>query len=81
VQGVGFRWHARERARELELSGWIANLADGRVEMWAQGAGAKLDALEAWLHRGPPAARVERVIVERGAAASFHAPSYDRIAW
>lgn len=61
VQGVFFRACTCERALDLGLSGRATNLADGRVEVVAQGETAALDALEAWLHRGPPAARVERV--------------------
>lgn len=37
VQGVGFRWWTRSRALELGLAGWAANLADGRVEVVAEG--------------------------------------------
>lgn len=37
VQGVGFRWWTRARALELGLAGWAANLADGRVEVVAEG--------------------------------------------
>ena len=45
VQGVGFRWWTRCRALELGLTGYAANLADGRVLVVAQGrceAGEKL---------------------------------------
>jgi acylphosphatase len=61
VQGVGFRWHARERARELGLAGWIRNLADGRVEAWIEGEPVSVGQMRAWLEHGPPGARVERV--------------------
>ncbi len=61
VQGVFFRASTREQALRLGLSGRAVNLADGRVEVIACGAVGALDALEAWLHRGPPAARVDGV--------------------
>jgi acylphosphatase len=37
VQGVGFRWWTRSRALELGLRGTVTNLADGRVEVVAEG--------------------------------------------
>lgn len=62
VQGVFFRASTRERAFDLGLSGRATNLADGRVEVIAQGDATALDALEAWLRQGPPAAHVESVV-------------------
>lgn len=61
VQGVFFRQSAVERARALGLAGWVRNRDDGRVEGLATGEAQALDAFEAWLHRGPPAAQVEHV--------------------
>lgn len=61
VQGVAFRWSARERARELGLSGSARNLRDGSVEVFVQGAQAKVDLLCDWLWHGPPHARVQAV--------------------
>jgi acylphosphatase len=45
VQGVGFRWWTRCRARELGLVGWARNLEDGRVEILAQGPREACDQL------------------------------------
>jgi acylphosphatase len=46
VQGVGFRWTVKDLAKEFEVVGTIKNLADGRVELLAQG-GETDDFLEA----------------------------------
>ena len=37
VQGVGFRWHALNVARQLPITGRIKNLSDGSVEAEVQG--------------------------------------------
>lgn len=69
VQGVGFRWWTRSRALEFGLVGSAANLADGRVEVVAEGTERDCRALlEALRSAGTPG-RVERV-VERFSAAS-----------
>ncbi len=65
VQGVFFRASTRDRARALDLDGWVRNLPDGSVEVLARGDDAALDALREWLHRGPPLARVTEVRCER----------------
>ncbi|MEJ8568984.1 acylphosphatase [Elongatibacter sediminis] len=64
VQGVWFRASTRREAERLGLSGRAVNLADGSVEVVAAGPQAALDALAAWLRRGPPMARVESVDAE-----------------
>lgn len=61
VQGVGFRWHAREQASRLGLAGWTRNLADGRVELHLEGREPALRAMLDWLARGPSAAQVHAV--------------------
>lgn len=64
VQGVGFRWWTRQRAVAYGLSGWARNLADGGVEVVAEGARRDCDALVRQL-RGPGTpGRVERLSVE-----------------
>ena len=61
VQGVFFRGAAADEARTLALAGWVRNLPDGRVEIVAEGHRRALNALAAWAHNGPPAARVSDV--------------------
>lgn len=58
VQGVGYRQGCRSRARSLNLVGWVRNLHDGRVELFAQGAAESVDSLLDWVWAGPPGARV-----------------------
>lgn len=62
VQGVWFRESTRREAERLGgLRGWVRNLSDGRVEVLAEGAPNRLDALRAFLSEGPDLARVEQV--------------------
>lgn len=61
VQGVGFRWFVRDRARRLGLRGTVQNRADGAVVVHAEGPATSLAALRALLYDGPPGAVVERV--------------------
>jgi acylphosphatase len=57
VQGVGMRWWVRARALELGLSGHAANLADGRVEVVAEGPWERCADLLALLVEEPTRAR------------------------
>jgi acylphosphatase len=61
VQGVGFRWFVRERARRLGLKGWVRNLPDGSVEVAASGDNGNIELLRSELLRGPRGAAVERL--------------------
>ncbi|HXX85772.1 MAG TPA: acylphosphatase [Casimicrobiaceae bacterium] len=64
VQGVGYRFAFADEARELRLQGWVRNRRDGSVEAIVAGPAAHVEAMIAWAHRGPPAARVAAVSVE-----------------
>ncbi|HYK23251.1 MAG TPA: acylphosphatase [Candidatus Acidoferrum sp.] len=37
VQGVGFRWTVRDAAKGFDVTGWVRNLPDGRVELQVTG--------------------------------------------
>ena len=64
VQGVWFRASTQDKAKELEVTGWVRNLPDGRVEGTAYGSQEALRELQEWLKKGPMGARVEQVVVE-----------------
>lgn len=44
VQGVGFRYQAAQAAKEYEVSGFVVNLPDGRVQLEAEGEVKEVDA-------------------------------------
>ena len=67
VQGVGFRYFAQRAADELGLTGFVRNLDDGRVEVYAIGPPDKLSQLAGMLHRGPHWADVRGVDEEEAA--------------
>lgn len=64
VQGVFFRASAADQARLLGIHGFARNLADGSVEIVAEGARTKLQVLCAWAQRGPADAQVDDARVE-----------------
>jgi acylphosphatase len=43
VHGVGFRWTARDIANSLNLTGWVMNSPDGRVEVLCEGDENEID--------------------------------------
>jgi acylphosphatase len=61
VQGVGFRYFTQDEAERLQLAGFVRNLRDGRVEVYAIGSGEKLTRLRTHLERGPRGAMVQNV--------------------
>ena len=61
VQGVGYRAWAQRRASALGLAGYVMNVADGRVRVYAEGERLVIDDLIRQLEEGPRLARVERV--------------------
>ena len=66
VQGVAFRHCTSQRARELKVTGWVRNLPDGAVEGLFEGDDSSVADLVEWCRSGPPAARVDRLEVQKG---------------
>ncbi len=64
VQGVSFRWWAREEAVSLGLMGWVCNERDGSVRALLHGPEEAVKRMIERLHRGPSGARVDAVLVE-----------------
>jgi len=67
VQGVGYRYFAQRAAKRLGLAGYVRNLRDGRVEVYAIGGPEALIKLRVELERGPCSARVSSVTEEEAA--------------
>ncbi len=64
VQGVGFRFFARDAARREGLSGTVRNLDDGDVEVVADGDEDAIKRFEIALRQGPIGARVDNVQID-----------------
>ena len=59
VQGVGFRWFAKDAATREGVHGWVQNRPDGRVEALVEGEAEAVTRVERALRSGPPGARVQ----------------------
>jgi acylphosphatase len=68
VQGVGFRYFTLEIARQLRLTGHVANTRDGGVRAYAEGPRESLEQFLRSVQRGPDGARVRDVRTRWGAA-------------
>jgi acylphosphatase len=64
VQGVGYRYFAERAAAQFGITGYVRNLRDGRVEVYAIGTPDSLASLRQRLERGPIGASVEKVTEE-----------------
>lgn len=71
VQGVFFRDSLRRLARSLGVGGWVRNRPDGSVEAMLEGRPDRVERAIEFCRVGPPAARVDRVIVEDAPVARF----------
>lgn len=64
VQDVGYRYFVERAAAQFGITGYVRNLRDGRVEVYAIGPADSLASLRQRLERGPIGASVEKVTEE-----------------
>jgi acylphosphatase len=65
VQGVFFRANTKQQAEKLDISGWVRNTNDGKVEAVFQGNENAIDEIIKWCHIGPPLSKVVKVEVKK----------------
>jgi len=61
VQGVGFRWFAMREAERLGITGYVKNLANGHVEIYAEGERDIVQHFKQIISRGPSYGRVDEL--------------------
>jgi len=64
VQGVWFRASTKQKAEQLDITGWVRNTADGHVEAIFEGEENNIREMLEWCHHGPPMAEIEKVEVK-----------------
>ena len=64
VQGVSFRYYAREKANSLGIKGWVRNLPSEEVEAVFEGFEDGIKEMVEWCKKGPWLAKVNNVRVE-----------------
>jgi acylphosphatase len=66
VQGVGYRWVAVNAASEFGINGYVQNLFNGDVEVYAEGDDSQLLLFINKLREGPPFSNVTDIITDYG---------------
>ena len=64
VQGVFFRKNTKQKADNLDISGWVKNADDDKVEIFAQGSEENINSFINWCKHGPPKAEVKNIQVQ-----------------
>jgi acylphosphatase len=64
VQGISFRYYAKQKAIILGIKGWIRNLTSGEVEAVFEGLEDRIREMVEWCKKGPWLAKVNNVRVE-----------------
>jgi len=61
VQGVGFRYFVQRSSARHQVRGYVRNLPDGRVEVWAEGRENAVNEFRDDLAAGPQYSKVDQV--------------------
>lgn len=64
VQGVFFRANAKNTADKLNITGWVKNLSDGKVEVVAEGKEEDIKEFIKFINKGPKNAVVKKVEIK-----------------
>ncbi|MCK4591864.1 acylphosphatase [Candidatus Parcubacteria bacterium] len=64
VQGVLYRVNSKSKAEELDLTGYVRNMSDSKVEILAEGEENNLKEFIKWCYNGPDNAVVSEVKVK-----------------
>ncbi|HDZ54547.1 MAG TPA: acylphosphatase [Candidatus Nealsonbacteria bacterium] len=64
VQGIFYRSNTLEKAKELNLTGWVKNEFSSSVKIVAEGEEENLEKLIEWTKQGPALAKVDKIEVE-----------------
>jgi len=78
VQGVGYRQFVKRSARTLNLTGWVKNLPDNRVEAVFQGSKEHIGKIISICEKGPFLSEIKDVQVNFEDAEIIH-DSFDII--
>jgi acylphosphatase len=78
VQGVFFRQSAREKAKEIGVTGFVRNEPDDTVFITATGTAEQLSRFTDWCRQGPPRARVTGIVTNGKPLEEFDSFSIDR---
>jgi len=65
VQGVGFRYFVKSKAKWFRVNGWVRNTVDGKVEAVMEGREKAVEKMIRVIKEGPPLSRVDEVKVEK----------------
>lgn len=72
VQGVFFRAETENKATSLDLTGWVRNLPDGKVDAVFEGEEENVNVMINWCRKGPRFASVTNLeVVEKAYQGEF----------